>query len=73
MDDPLRKFRREIDSYIRNQPRRAGLSPLTMEDVYESAVDCQRGIEAMGYRWDRERMLWRAPTAVFYRRRPKGD
>jgi hypothetical protein len=57
----IRDLRREIDRYINLQPRRKGRGPLVMDDVADSAEACQRRIEAMGYQWDSERMLWRAP------------
>ena len=34
---------------------------LEMPDMRERAEACQRRIEALGYRWDPIRFLWRAP------------
>jgi hypothetical protein len=55
-------LRQEIDRYIRGQSVRPGFGPLVMQDVADSATACEARIERMGYRWDRVRLLWRAPT-----------
>jgi hypothetical protein len=65
MRNPLKQLRQEIDAYMRDQPGKRG--PLTMQDVYESALECQARINALGYEWDNQRGLWRAPTTAFYR------
>lgn len=48
-------LRREIAEYIR------AAGGIEMPDLRASAEACERRIEAMGYRWDFNRMLWRAP------------
>lgn len=50
-----RTLKQEIADYIR------GAGGLEMPDVRASAKACQQRIDAMGYRWDYARMLWRAP------------
>jgi hypothetical protein len=58
----LKHLHSEIARFIRGQARPRGLGPLTMADVHASAEDCTRRIEALGFRWDSERLLWRHPT-----------
>ncbi len=60
----IRDLRRAIDRYIRGQDRPKGTKPLTMADVYHSARECQRRVEAQGFRWDPERLLWRHPDSL---------
>lgn len=50
-----RTLRKEIESYIRT----AG--GFEMPDLRANAEACQRRIEALGYEWDYQRELWRAP------------
>lgn len=54
----MRTLRHDINRFI----RQAG--GLEMPDPREKAEACQRRIEALGYRWDLSRLLWRAPTAT---------
>ena len=49
----LSDLRKQIAEYMKQG--------LIMLDVKASAEECQARIEAMGYEWDSERMLWRAP------------
>lgn len=49
----LRDLRNQITEYMQQG--------LIMEDIRDSAQACQKRIAAMGYQWDSERMLWRAP------------
>jgi len=49
----LRDLRNQITDYMRQG--------LIMQDIKQSAKECQRRIEKLGYKWDSERMLWRAP------------
>lgn len=48
-------LRAEIARFIRD----AG--GLEMPDLRERAEACQQRIDALGYRWDSVRLLWRAP------------
>lgn len=57
----IRDLRRAIGSYIENQPSRPGRGPLTMQDLADKAEECQARIRQLGYTWDNERGLWRAP------------
>ena len=46
-------LRKQITDYM--------LQGTIMEDVRESAEKCQERIERMGFKWDRDRELWRRP------------
>ena len=49
----LSELRKQITEYMKQGT--------VMQDVKVSAEECQERIEKLGYRWDSERMLWRAP------------
>jgi hypothetical protein len=51
----MQSLRVDIARFI----RQAG--GLEMPDLREKAEACQRRIEALGFRWDPVRLLWRAP------------
>jgi len=56
----LMHLRREIERYIKAQPHN-GAGPLAMPDLLKRAVQAQKRIERLGYRWDSQRELWRGP------------
>jgi hypothetical protein len=51
----LATLRKEIECYI------SDAGGIEMPDMREKAEACQRRIDALGYAWDSERMLWRTP------------
>ena len=59
----LASLRREIDHFMRSQPHAKEFGPLAMQDLAKQAVKAQKRIEKLGYKWDAERELWRAPVS----------
>lgn len=55
MTPSVRALHADIARFIRE----AG--GLVMPDLQARAEACQRRIEALGYRWDSVRLLWRVP------------
>ena len=49
----LSDLRKQITEYMKQG--------LIMEDVRESAEECQERISRDGFNWDRNRLLWRRP------------
>lgn len=49
----LPDLRKQITEYLKQG--------VIMEDVRESAVECQARIERMGFKWHNTRQLWRRP------------
>ena len=62
MKNPLANLRQEIEHYVRRNDGRPGIGPLVMRDVLESALACQQRIDRLGYRWNPNRLLWRASS-----------
>ena len=58
----LASLQREIYQFMRSQPHSKEYGPLAMQDLAKRAVEAQERIEKLGYRWDPERELWRAPV-----------
>ena len=52
----LRTLRADIEQYI------VDAGGFEMADLREKAEACQAEIEELGYTWDDQRALWRAPT-----------
>lgn len=67
MSPTVRDLRSEIACFIR------AAGGLEMPDLREKAEACQRRIDALGYRWDSTRLLWRAPASTPRNHRKVGE